>query len=323
MAQDPDQDISSIRETLLKGIEKLKINELKDLLKNKPIILEANTDPKKAIEILIENNIRAAPVREKKEWIGVLDLRDTVKYALQTYKKGAVDKEKAKAMEYLTTAPHITTNTLKYLSRMSQFKLVKESDLLTKLLGLLAHGCHIVGIVKDSDDGSEELITIVTQGQLFLEISKQWKMEDLSITLEELQKYKYITSPIKTIRYDMKAWEAFEKMSQYNLSGLAVVDNEGKIIHNTSATDIKMWLIASNSLEDTIERFLINIRKLSYNAKYPIAFCLLNDKLGKAFGKLQATRYHRLWVVDKDHIPTGVFALTDIFRLLCDQPKKK
>jgi len=247
-------------------------------------------------------------------------LRDTVKYALQTYHHGNVDKAKAKAMEFLTVSPQISTQSLKYLSRMCPFHCVPLSDSIITVLQAFSKGSHIIGVA--SEDGSK-LVGVMTQGQLFQQLAKKWDF-DADVTLLELANAKYITSPVVSINRTAKAYDSFEKMSTSNLSGLAVVDDDGKIIHNTSATDIKLWLIASNSLEETIEEFLINIRKLSKMEKYPFTACNMNDGIKKAIGKLQATKYHRLWVVDENDRPVGVLALTDVFRLIVqDHVQKK
>lgn len=313
MSQDEtkEEGIPAIRRELCALLKDLRVSDL-NYVKN-PIILDAATDPRKAIEILLANHVRSAPVHEKNEFIGVLDLRDTVKYALQTYHQGTIDKVKAKAMEFLTVSPQITTQSLKYLSRMCPFRCVRLTDSIVPVLQAFAHGSHIVGVI----DNKNKLVGVISQGQLFQEIAKNWTF-DVDVRLSELAKAKYVTSPVVCVRNTMKAYDAFDKMSTSNLSGLAVVNEEGKIIHNTSATDIKLWLMASNSLEETIEQFLIDIRQLSLLEKYPITVCYMNDGLKKAVGKLQATKYHRLWIVDNNECPVGVLALTDIFRFIVE-----
>lgn len=49
----------------------------------------------------------------------------------------------------------------------------------------------------------------------------------------------------------------------------------------------------------------------------------MNDDLKKAVGKLQATGYHRLWVVDDKGCPVGVLALTDVFKLIVEDHMPK
>ncbi|ETO02910.1 hypothetical protein RFI_34504 [Reticulomyxa filosa] len=312
--------ITGLREYLVSRLKDLRISELK--LNRKPIVLDSKTDPKKAIEVLLQNKVMAAPVAENNQFVGVFDLRDCIKYALQMYHRDTVDKIKSKAMEFLTISPHIATNSLKYLSRMRTFEMVKESESILSVIRVLAKGAHIVGITNE--DG-KKLESILTQGEVFQIISKCWEMEkivqiekDSNIALSELTKdpFKIVTTPVVTISCQIKAYEAFEKMSTSNLSGLAVVDKSGAIVHNTSATDIKLWLLNSNSLDDTIEHFLINVRKLSLLEKYPVTSCHLTDTLSRVIAKLQATKFHRIWIVDDHRRPTGVCAITDIFRFL-------
>merc|ERR1719266_1138113 len=170
---------------------------------------------------------------------------------------------------------------------------------------------------------------IITQGQLFQQIAKKWAVDIWNKNNENAQKTllseisQYITSPVKSIKCTVKAYEAFELMSKLDLSGLAVVNQDGVLIHNTSATDIKLWLIASSTLEETIEQFLINIRKLSLTERYPITVCTLNDTFKRGVQKIQATKYHRLWIVDDKTKPIGVLALTDIFKFICQTKEKK
>jgi len=312
--------VTELRAYLADTLKELRVSDLKK--NRKPIVLDSKTDPKKAIEVLLQNKVMAAPVAENNQFVGVFDLRDCIKYALQMYHRDTVDKMKSKAMEFLTISPHISTNSLKYLSRMRTFEIVKDSESVLSVIRVLAKGAHIVGVL--SNDG-KTLESILTQGEVFQFVSKYWDMEKIAqiekehnIMLSTLtgEKLKVVTTPVITISCQMKAYEAFDKMSTLNLSGLAVVDKTGAIVHNTSATDIKLWLLNSNSLDDTIEHFLIKVRKLSLSEKYPVTACQMSDGLSRVIAKLQATTFHRIWVVDSNRRPTGVCAITDVFRFL-------
>eukprot|EP01084_Bolivina_argentea_P225759 381428_1 len=82
-----EESTSLLRQELLSVLSNCLVSDLD--ISPKLIVLDCKTDPKKAIEILIENKVRAAPVIDNdiNKFIGVLDLRDTVKFALETYKK--------------------------------------------------------------------------------------------------------------------------------------------------------------------------------------------------------------------------------------------
>jgi len=327
MAQLPEQkeaDNSDLRESLIGILQKATISDLK--LSNKVIVLDAATKPKPAIESLIQNKIRAAPVVAMGEFIGVLDLRDTIKFALEAYHKKVAsneDVEKDKAAQWLTASPHIATGTLSYLAKMRPFTTVKTTDSLLTVAEALSKGHHMVGVI---DVQKKKLTNILTQGQLFQQVAAMWKEGPLggddadSVVLQHLMDLKYITSPIKSVKGSMKAADAFGLMAKYNLSGLAVVNDDGKLIHNTSATDIKLWLQSECKFDDSIENFLIAIRKQSLDERVPVTMLQPKDTFKRAVGQLRATKYHRMWIVDDKKEPIGVLALTDIFKYLC---KKK
>ena len=51
--------------------------------------------------------------------------------------------------------------------------------------------------------------------------------------------------------------------------------------------------------------------------RYPVSSCRLQDGFKKAVQMLQATKYHRIWIVNDNRQPLGVLALTDIFQFIC------
>jgi len=110
---------------------------------------------------------------ETSQFIGVLDLRDCVQFALETYEKHSskLHEVKKKAMEFLTSSPQITTQTLKYLCQMRKFRTVKNTDTLLSVSAVLAECSHIVGVI---DESKNELLGLVTQGMLFQQIAKKW-----------------------------------------------------------------------------------------------------------------------------------------------------
>merc|ERR1712154_161721 len=169
-----------------------------------------------------------------------------------------------------------------------------------------------------------KLVGIITQGVLFQYIGSLWNDNSNNCALAEILDLKYITSPISKVNYNDKAFDVFQTMSDLKVSGLAVVDDDGILIHNTSSTDIKLWLISRASLEVPIEESLINIRNQpSLITKYPITYCTMQQSFQRAMKKLLATKYHRLWIVDNNKCPIGVFAVTDIFRFVCQTNERQ
>eukprot|EP00483_Globobulimina_turgida_P001289 UN01291 len=271
------ESVEGVRDDIVKILSKTKVSELE--LKDQAVILKANTNPKKAIEILVKNRVRAAPVVDKNDFIGVLDLRDTLPYVLAAYdalyvypdvNANAADEKQnkqAQAMEYLVGKhSSLQTQTLTFLCKNRPFRVVLSNDSLLTLANVFALGSHVVGVIDDD----KKLIGVATQGYFFQQLAKKWKFVH-TCSLNSLFKLSYITSPIISINKRTKAVDAFKIMNTENLSGLAVLNEQGMLVHNTSATDIKLWLLkGEQSLDETIELFLINIRNLSIDERYPV-----------------------------------------------------
>jgi len=326
---DDEKEISSVaalREALVASMAKIPVSELS--LGPKPVILDAKADIKDGLQTLIDNKIRAAPVmdEEEKTFIGVLDVRDTLAFALKTY-----DKETPSAIDDTQESPsevseQLQGQTVRDYCAPDSFFSVKTSDSVLAAAQALAKGCHAIGVMSAEDENS--LVSILTQGELFQQASKLWEQGDhkgmANVTLQQLMDLSFITSPVQGVSASTKARDVFSLMASKNLSGLAVTNNDGKLVHNTSATDIKLWLMAgSSTLNDEIERFLINIRKMSVDERFPVTMCWPKDTLKRAVGKLQATKYHRMWIIDEESRPIGVLALTDIFRFVCAKDEDK
>ncbi len=97
------------------------------------------------------------------------------------------------------------------------------------------HGCHIVGISGGSPE-TGGISKVVTQGMLFKIIGPA--LTGLTILARHV-----MSSPAIVIKSDSKAYKAFEIMVNKGISGLAVVDEDGIIIHNTSTSDLKVCFV--------------------------------------------------------------------------------
>ncbi|ETO22390.1 hypothetical protein RFI_14809 [Reticulomyxa filosa] len=255
MAQDSKtDDVSTFRHELLLPLQKLKVSDLD--LSQKPIILSAALSPRQALEELIKHHLICAPVVDGDKFIGVFDLRDAIKFAMEVYRNKHLKEQDIAAMEYIAVSPHISTNTLAYLgntnnaipyffsslfakrkglkkktktktkARMRKFWAVKEGDPALSMLKIVAKGSHIVGVL--SSDG-KQLKSILSQGQIFHQISQKWTDFKADISVDVLKKAGYVKHPVVQISSKTPAHEAFALMANHQLSGLAVVDEKGLI----------------------------------------------------------------------------------------------
>ena len=142
---------------------------------------------------------------------------------------------------------------------------------------------------------------------------------------------------VVSIRDTSMVIEAFELMDSHRLSGIAVVDEDGQLIHNMSARDIELALTCDIEVEDPQEVHLKNhkhrskrvIRQsilhqdvVSYlsmvrqrqvlQTRYPACHVHEKDTISHILERFSSTGYHHIFVVDENHMPIGVISITDI-----------
>uniref|UniRef100_A0A7S0WAG3 CBS domain-containing protein n=1 Tax=Hemiselmis tepida TaxID=464990 RepID=A0A7S0WAG3_9CRYP len=293
-----------------------------------PMTLESDMTPTEAFRALAQSWVRASPVRKAgtQEIIGTLDLQDACRYLVDLHKAAAKNKQtqsRKRRLSWIAEHPQIKAaadagkGNIEELAKKRPFKTFKPSEPLAQVSQALGAGSHIVGIV---DEESGSLVHIVTQGVLIRLLAPLLKKITLPVMV-------VMKSPVISVRAEDTASEAFEVISGRNISGLAVLDEDGGVVDNCSITDVKMLISAQDdatsevSLLQMTHDFLKHHRSIQASkmgkAKLPVAKCGKADKLHQAVAKLVRTGYHHIWVVDEGvKTPLGVVSLTDIFKTL-------
>jgi len=119
------------------------------------------------------------------------------------------------------------------------------------------------------------------------------------------------------------ASDAFELLDSKRLSGIAVVDEDGKLIGNTSARDIKNAVMDAGrtNMELDILSYLAHVRQsqLMLNDKYPSCHVHEDATVAHVVNLLAKTGYHRVFVVDEDMKPVGVVSFADIIKFFIEK----
>jgi len=179
---------------------------------------------------------------------------------------------------------------------------------------LAVSGIQRLAILGDED----RVIDFISQSML---IDFLWQnIEKIGQVAQRLVK-DFLVSPfeeLETINEHSKAIVAFRLMVRLDKSGLAVVDNAGKLVDNISARDLKgihaeasvFWRLWS-----TITEYKRQERD-DYEKKVPaqVIYVHRDDTLFTVVEKMAVLHIHRVYVVDKDRRPTQVITQTDILR---------
>jgi len=240
--------------------------------------------------------------------------------------------------------------TISYLAARNPFVSVSESCSLADVCAALVEKhCHRVPIV---DEESGKCTNIISQSVLVKYLAKNGKFairslitgihfnsyfqllttlrifitylyiciavprEDLSETLDEagLAYKKDVVSIVDTA----EASEAFVLLDDKRLSGIAVVDEDGMLVGNTSARDIKMAALDEGKIpmDTDILSYLAKVRQATPQKKerYPSCHVHTDASVAHVIGLLAKTGYHRVFVVDADQMPVGVVSVADIVK---------
>jgi len=281
------------------------------------IVVSSNETPIQGFEKLLKNNILSAPVFDvtTQQYIGFLDVRDLVSYAVFAY-----HNHNTIAYQGLSQGPIFHTLvddvTVTYLARRNPFRSVPIGSSLFEVAKMLKDGVHRVPVV----DSTGAVVKIISQSSVIQALQHMSGLlkEEVSKTVEELG---LGTSPVVCVSKDMLAIDTFKLMDNTKKTAVALVDEQGKLVGNTSAKDLKLFIGSSCSydiLKKNIMSFLNQIRDENIDIPIPAISCTFKCPISLVIAKLAATKVHRLYVVPNEHdsTPVRVVSLTDILRYL-------
>ncbi|KAF9301534.1 cell separation during budding [Mortierella antarctica] len=254
--------------------------------------------------VLLSNGISAAPIFDeaKNSFIGMFDYGDLMTYILILLKKMDPPQDQTLEMRDLIQKANNS-----------------QSTRLGAVVNDFGTGIHRVAVM----DGYQ------LKGMLTQSLTLDFIMRHLG-EFPKLQAVMQTTlhacgldhSNVLSVNGNAPVLDALVKMSSNSVSSLAVLDDQGILLGNISMTDIQhvMKHLKSSWLWISCFQFISKIR-LSRGVEtgedqYPVLDVTAGSTFGYTLLKLQATKVHRLWVVQDNGSVAGVVSLTDVFRVL-------
>jgi len=124
---------------------------------------------------------------------------------------------------------------------------------------------------------------------------------------------------VVSVNQSEKVTKALELIKEKKVSAVAVVDDNGVLVGNFSATDLKLIGYGTDVTsvarpDQTLKNFVGKVKKSLGEGKYPISVerQATTAAVIKEFAK---TNVHRIYVVDDEKKPVGVISLVDIIEL--------
>jgi CBS domain-containing protein len=306
------------------------------------------------VQKLSRHNILSAPVYDDQSgsYIGFLDTQDLVKFCVfcETHRDIQQDPQaesqpatepihstaltklkRAASTDDLKTDTHMYGNalvgvTIAYLAHRHKFQAVFEDASLLDVINILANKrSHRVPVLSRE---TNRIIDIVSQSSIANFLYQNREAPALKQILYATVSESQIGSrPVITAPATATAFEAFKILSDRNVSGIAIVDqNSQRCMYMTSGSDLRQFLKCHvdkcNSLHESIPAFLSKARANfnlpdSADAKRPDIVTVSNaDTVGHALELLVKMKIHRVIVVDQaaGFVPEAVISISDILR---------
>eukprot|EP01116_Phalansterium_solitarium_P008204 TRINITY_DN216_c0_g1_i2.p1 TRINITY_DN216_c0_g1~~TRINITY_DN216_c0_g1_i2.p1 ORF type:complete len:495 (-),score=130.28 TRINITY_DN216_c0_g1_i2:129-1532(-) len=274
--------------------DKIEVRDLK--IGSEGLVQVTSDTPVQDVCVLLkEKNILSAPVWDAhlRRYVGIIDalliLNDFEPGDFQSRPAGDVVRgwDKARVtvhglmdslksvMKSLSTGVHrvLVSETGQPTSGKPAFKLISQTDIVRWLL--------------DNEDKLSEMVRTA-------------KVENLMP----------FSGRVVQMGIGESALEGFMRLRYEDVSGIAIVDLEGKLVGNLSASDLRgMTADRFEAMRLPVLDFLLSIHRQPHTM--PV-ICTINDHLPQIMASALAAKVHRVWVVNASGMPIGVITLTDM-----------
>eukprot|EP01089_Gocevia_fonbrunei_P017883 TRINITY_DN593_c0_g1_i2.p1 TRINITY_DN593_c0_g1~~TRINITY_DN593_c0_g1_i2.p1 ORF type:complete len:329 (+),score=59.78 TRINITY_DN593_c0_g1_i2:109-1095(+) len=278
-----------------------------DDIQTKRAIVYVNTEDTlpEAFTKMNSKNLLSLPVlKEGTEYFGFIDILDIVTWVVDTLgERVLVQREIEEIINDFKTTRVIEVMQTPY-DRRNPFHPINTGSSLLTAIEILATGIHRVPII----DG-KELVNIVTQSAVVKWVKKNiGSLGKQNLKVSDLDCYQYVINVYDT----QKAFDAFRLIRLSRVGAVAIIDDEGKLVGNLSARDMKR--IAGDAKYFT--RLFENVKTFRDGRRIPHVSVTEDKTLFEVLELLEKHNIHRVYVVDEEHHPIGVISLTDILAAL-------
>lgn len=280
-----------------------------------------------ALERLTKSGISSAPIVDtENNIIGIVDLLDMVTFASS---KLAIKDASEETLNIQMKEFQKPVDDIMNISGRNELMILPEGATLKELISKFSQS-HVHKVLLSHNTvmtGKNLSAGIITQSKLveFLFENKSKLDNKLKSKIEEC--WKIGSSQVESVNMDQTLLEAFSKIWEKKVSGLAVIDDSGVIVGNISSSDLKK--VPSSSfievLHTSIKLFLniknenesFNMEEVSILSKLPGNPIIANreDTLEKVTDLMLRFKIHRVYVVDSHKKPIHVITMRDIIQL--------
>jgi len=269
---------------------------------------------------LKENNILSAPVIENKKFIGFVDVLDIVGLTLATYRENLSlffeNSAKAKFVESeffkkpVTAALNFSEvdTTVCVSDALSVYDVVKVF-----IDPRRRNRLHRVAVVNYDEPQHPSIVNVLSQSDLIALAVANLHLFPDSLISQPLSSLGVIHGTLMC-RIDSPFVDTLEVLYRNRVSGVALVDQDGHISGNLSASDLRGLSAKSFQYFNTSTMlFMVKGTKSDFGPPISVGY---DTSLGDALKKLREYKIHRLFVADTSEHIQGMISLGDLIHLL-------
>jgi CBS domain-containing protein len=274
-----------------------------------------------SFEVLLDNNILSAPVYDKEshEYIGFLDVRDLISFVVFVFDEQKVtDNTRLKDL-ILHGANQFKMKstdgvTCSYLARRNRFLPVKGDQSIRSVVEILSQGHHRVPVMGEGG----KVINVISQSTIIKFVTAKLPDAVISPVPSDaiISNARIGTSPVLTVQKSTSVISTFREMDKKKRSGIALVDETGRLVGTTTGKDLGLFLSNPTlaALNMPIFDYLREVRSKQIDIKTPAIAVFGSDSVTRAAGLIAATSVHRVFVVDneKNYKPIRAISITDL-----------
>jgi len=267
----------------------------------------------------MKHNFLSVPVlqKTKHKWYGFIEVGDIVGFYVEHFGDALGDEGK-KFWDTIAEKEGFMDITvgevMKHpLTRANPFHPIMNGYSLYYAIETLAReeALHRVPII----DANRNLKSVLTQSQVIEFLYDNYDKLGL-ITNKPVGEMEGVLRDVHTIHEESRAIDGFKMMQKQNVSAVAVVDNDGKVVGNLSLRDLKAIRLENQlfaRLFQTTQHFLRRLREEFPSARPKTKQVVtVDDTLGHVIKVLVDHSIHRVYIVNSDQKPIGVISLRNV-----------
>lgn len=292
------------------------------------ISVDKSTPTLEVLKTLSKNNIQSVPVYdpEVKKFIGSIDMLDLLNVTVfLTEAKQIVDVVASKEItwnQYIAEENKVladsTAGDIINASERNPWVDVYEGLPLRSLMDMFGKNVNLHRVCVSNPDGG--IIGSISQSRVINFLADNINKFP-EIANKKLSQWLAPRFRVVSVKPSDKTLSAFELMIQKKVSGVAIIDDNFKIVGALSASDLKRSL-STNVFTDLhlpialyLEKATVDFARSAPKSEHPV-ICTMDSTLQDILAILDKNHVHRIFVVDKDRKPIDILSLCDIIELL-------